>query len=522
MAHQMKSVVSQKVVQDGRQLTKNVIKPYHQSQKMQYHLPTIETVPLSDWPQSTTLSSNTRIRTMIPRGSFNKGNCHHLSLRFDATMNSASGVPTDIFHWFSKIEIRNQYELLQTLYNDSMLFNYLLNVNRDQFALSAETLGFDRDVLLGGKQDTMTSGQTKTFYLPLVNSSIFSADLDWTQIDDIILEFTVASGSPVVSGSGTLTCTASIVYDSHDQHPAVKDAKHSFGSEVVHANSYLDVVRIDRFSATLSASNQYLLPTDSVVGSSPFVLVYTSPAGTNENTKWWSSQDYLGKSGLVNFLTPNGDGILGNSHIRVDVLREETLSKNLKNSLIQDKNGYLVLPFSDNWAGASAGIHNGCYEFTQQKNNIMLMPAAAKTNQIMTLTVTNAAVLTSGSFRFRFGNEHSAPVAYNATVGDVKTAIEALKIFSSNNITVTLSAALSANAAPTLTINSPNIVFQDGEVSVDSFSFTGSSVPSSITIATTTSPVFGTTGTVDISAYIFVYKTVFQNKKRLTSVLHQY
>ena len=522
MSHQNKAVVQQKVVQDGRQLTKNVIKPFHQSQRKMYHLPTIETVPLSDWPQTTTLSSNSRIRSMIPRGSFNKGNCHHLSLRFDATMNTSSGVPTDIFHWFSKIEIRNQYELLQTLYSDSMLFNYLLNVNRDQFALSAEHLGFDRDVLLGGRQDSMASGSTKTFYLPLVNSSIFSADLDWSQLDDIILEFTVASGSPVVSGSGTLTCSCSIVYESHDQHPSQKDAKHSFGSEVVHANSYLDCVRIDRFAASLASGNQYLLPTDSVVGSSPFVLVYTAPAGTNENTKWWSSQDYLGKSGLVNFLSPNGDGILGNSHIRVDVLREETLTKNMKNSLLQDKNGYLILPFTDNWSGASAGIHQGCYQFTQQKNNIMLMPANSKTNQVMTLNVTNAAVLTSGNFRFRIGNEFSAPLAFNATVADVKAAIEALKFCSSNNITVTLSAALSAASAPTLTINSPNITLQDGEVSIDSFAFTGSAVPTSITISTTTQPVFGATGTVDITAYVFVYKTVYQNKSRLTAVLDSY
>jgi hypothetical protein len=182
----------------------------------------------------------------------------------------------------------------------------------------------------------------------------------------------------------------------------------------------------------------------------------------------------------------------------------------------------LVLPFTDNLQAAAGGVHSGCYQFSQQKNNIMLQPSAAKVNQVMTLAVTNAAVLTSGSYRFRIGNEFTAPLAYNASVTDVKNAIEALKVCSSNGITVTLSGALSASASPTLTINSPCIAFQDGEVSVESHSFTGSSVPTSITISTTTPAVFGASGSVDISAYVFIYKSVYQNKNRLTSSIDMY
>ena len=65
-------------------------------------------------------------------------------------------------------------ELLCTMYNDTMLLQYLLQVNRDQFTNSAESLGFDRKVYLGGRSDSMSAAQTKTFYLPLVNSP-FSA-----------------------------------------------------------------------------------------------------------------------------------------------------------------------------------------------------------------------------------------------------------------------------------------------------------------------------------------------------------
>lgn len=524
MSHQMKAVMQQSVIENGKRVTKNVIKSFHQVQRKMYHLPTIETIPLNDFPSNTTLNSNARIRTMIPRGSFPQGNCSHLSLRFDVTMNGSSGVVTDIFHFFQKLEIRagGSSELLQTLYNDTMLFNYLLNVNKDQLKHSCETLGMDRKFVVGGRTDAMSAGQTKTFYLPLVNS-IFSADLEWDKLDqDIILEFTVSSGSPVISGSGTITANAFVVIESREDHPGQKSSKHSMGSDVIHSHTYLDVVRVDKFNQTLTANNQFQLPTDSVIGSSPFVLINTAPAGTNENLKWYNSQDYIGDAGLVNFLTPNGEGILGNSHIRADFLRQEYMTKNMKHDLFQDKKGYLILPFCDDLQGASAGSHSGCYQFTQQKNNIMVQSAANRVNQVMTLNVTNNAVLTSGSFTIRVGNEVTQPLAYNASVSAVKTALENLKISQSYGITYTLSAALSSSATPTLTISSGNYNFQDGEISVESNSFTGSAVPTSITISTTTPYTPGVSGNVDISAYVFVYKNLYQNKARLTSALDVY
>ena len=189
---------------------------------------------------------------------------------------------------------------------------------------------------------------------------------------------------------------------------------------------------------------------------------------------------------------------------------------------MQDKKGYIGIPFSESWQGAASGQHVGCYNFNMQKNNILLQPANSRTNQVMTVTVTNAAVLTSGTYRFRVGNEYTSPLAYNASATNVKDALEALKISQAHNITYTLSGALSSSATPTLTITSGNYTFQDGEISVHSGAFTGSSVPTSITIATTTPYVAGVSGTVDISLYAFVYKTVYQNRNRITSSLDVY
>ena len=95
--------------------------------------------------------------------------------------------------------------------------------------------------------------------------------------------------------------------------------------------------------------------------------------------------------------------------------------------------------------------------------------------------------------------------------------MQALKIVNSNGITVTLSAALSAASSATLTLNSPAYIFQDGEISMDSNSETGSAVPTGISISTATPGVSGSTSTYDINAYVYVYKTVYQNKGKITA-----
>ena len=51
---------------------------------------------------------------------------------------------------------------------------------------------------------------------------------------------------------------------------------------------------------------------------------------------------------------------------------------------------------------------------------------------------------------------------------------------------------------------------------------TGSAVPTGISIATTTPAVSGTTGQYDINAYAYVYKTVYQNKGKITASVDAY
>jgi hypothetical protein len=521
MSHQLKTIVQKPIIQDGKRVTKNVVAPFHQQRKS-YHMPTIETIPLNDWPSNAVLSGNTRIRSQIPRGSFQ--NCSNASLRLDVSVNNTSSVVlTDIFHFFNKIEIRagGSGEILQTIYSDSLLFQYLLAVNNRQFNHSAESLNFNSRVYQAGRNDSLPAGSIKSFYLPLLNS-IFSADLEWDKIQqDIILECYVSSGSPVLSGTGSITSAAFLVIESRD-HSKQPDTKLSVG-DAVHSHTYLDVVQVAKYGQSMPASTQYLLPLDSVIGSCPMILCNFSQAGTNDNNRWWSSTDVLGRNGLVNLLSPNSEGLLGNSHIQAQVLRDETMTKQMKNDLLANKTGYLVIPFSENLAASSAGSHaGGCMHFKQDRLNLMFQPPSNKVNQIMTIVVDNAAILTGGQYRIRIGNEYTSWIPFNATVATVKTAVESLKIVNSNGITVTLSSALSAASSSTLTIQSPSYIFQEGEISVDSNSETGSAVPTGLSIFTSTPAVVGTNGQYDINCYVYVYKTVYQNRGKITSSVDAY
>ena len=162
--------------------------------------------------------------------------------------------------------------------------------------------------------DSLPAGTVKTFYLPLVNS-VFSADLEWDKIQqDIILEMYASFGSPVLSGSGTITANCSLVVENRD-HSKQADAKSTIG-DAVHSHTFLDVIQVAKYGQSMLANTQYLLALDSVIGASPMILCNFSAAGVNDNNKLWSSSDPLGRTGLVNLLSPNSEGILGQAHIQ--------------------------------------------------------------------------------------------------------------------------------------------------------------------------------------------------------------
>jgi hypothetical protein len=515
----VKSLSTKKVQENGKVVSKQVVSNLHQTQQL-YHLRNTQNIPINDFPNSNSaVSSGARIRVNIPRGSFK--HCDHATLRFEVTATGADAVFAPVSHWFNRIDIRysGSNELLQSLYSDAMLVNIITALNDGQLKMMSEALGFDRKTQQLGYPDAHPQNERRTYLLPLVKS-VFDSDIDWNACqNDLVIEF--QCNNPVLSGSGTMTVNqASLQIETrehHDKQPSVQD---QYKNQVVYHNKYTDVVPVQRFSQTLTAGTQYLLPLDSVRGQCSHMVLNIRPAGTADNTSFFSSADIFGRnpSSTINILSPSNEGILSDSNIPVSYFVNEVNSKHFKNGILSDKNGFsLVLPFCDSVSASLHGTHNGCLTLKQDKNNLAITPAVAKTNQVFTFTA--PAVLTSGYVQFQIAGELTEPVVYNSTVTQLKTAVENTKWFKSNGATATFSAQFDASATPTMNVNAPQTLLREDEVKHCGNVATGSNVQAGITTALTTAGALGVTGTYDISLYCYIFKSVYQNGNSLKSMV---
>lgn len=513
----VKTISTKKVQQDGKVVSKQVLSNLHQTQQ-QYHLRKTQQIPINDFPSSNAaVTSGARIRVNVPRGSWK--HCDHATLRFEVTATAGDAVFAPVTHWFNRVDIRysGSNELLQSLYSDTMLFNIITALNDGQLDMMSEALGFDRKTRKLGYPDAHPQNERRTYLLPLIKS-VFDSDIDWSACNnDLVIEF--QCNNPVLSGAGSMTVNqASIQIETRQHHPAQKSIQEQYGNSVVYHNKYLDVIPVQKFSQTLSAGSQYLLPLDSVKGECSHMLLNIRPAGTNDNTSFFSSADIFGRnpSSTLNLLSPSNEGLLSDSNIPVSYFTNEVNTKHLKNSVMSDKNGFgVVIPFCDSISASLHGTHTGCFSLKQDKNNLSITPAVAKTNQVFTFTA--PAVLTSGYVQFQIAGEITEPIIYNSTVAQLKAAVEATKWAKSNGATVTFSAQFDANAAPTMTVNSPQTLLKEDEVKFVGNCATGANVQAGVVSALTTQGALGVTGTYDIDLYCYVFKNVYQSGASLKS-----
>ena len=515
----MKSISQKKVLQDGKMITKNVISHLHQTQQ-QFHLKKTQQVPLNDFP-ATGVTAGNRVRVNVPRGSWK--HCDHATLRFEVTATGSSAVFAPTSHWFNRIDIRysGSNELLQSLYSDTMLFNIITALNDAQLEMASDAMGFDRKSTQLGRMDAHPQNERRTYFLPLIKS-VFDSDIDWLAVqNDLVIEFNC--NNPVLSGSGTMTVnTASLQIETRLHHPSQKSITDAYGATAVYSNKYLDVVPVQRFSQTLSAGSQYLLPLDAIRGEASHFVLNVRPAGTADQNSWFASSDILGRnpSSTINILSPSNEGILSDSAIPASYFTNEMNCKHLKSSVLADKAGFgLLIPFGESISASLHGTHTGCLTLKQDKNNFAITPAVAKTNAVFTFT--SPAVLTSGYLQFKVGNEITEPVVYNSTVAQLKSAFENTKMFQQYGMTATFSAQFDASATVTLTINSPSYLFNEDEIICVSNVATGSNVQVGITTALTTAPVNGISGNYDINLYCYIYKSLYQSGSTIRSQVEQ-
>jgi hypothetical protein len=514
----MKSISTKKVQEGGKVVSKQVVSNLHQTQA-QYHLKTTQQIPLNDFPSSAgAVSSGARIRINVPRGSWRI--CEHATLRFEVTASSADATFAPVTHWFNRVDIRysGSNELLQSLYSDTMLVNIITAMNDGQLKMMSEALNFDRKTQQLGYPDVHPQNERRTYLLPLIKS-VFDSDIDWNACNnDLVIEF--MCNNPVLAGSGTMLVNqASLQIETRENHPSQKSVQEQYGNQVIYHNRYLDVIPVQKFAQTITAGSQYLLPLDSVRGECSHMVLNIRPSSTNDNVSWFASSDIFGRnpSSTINILSPTNEGLLSDSNIPVSYFMNEVNTKHFKTGVLSDKNGFsIVLPFCDSISASLHGQHNGCLSLKQDKNNLAIQAAVAKTNQVVTFTA--PAAITSGYVQFQFANgEVTEPVVYTSTVAQLKTSVENTKWAKSNGLTVTFNAQFDAGATVTMTINSPQTLIREDEIKFIGNVATGSNVQAGVTTALTTAGALGVTSTYDINLYCFCFKEVFQSGSSLRS-----
>jgi hypothetical protein len=516
----VKSISTKKVQENGKVVSKQVISNLHQTQQL-YHLRNTQNIPINDFPNSAgAVSSGARIRVNIPRGSFK--HCDHATLRFEITASGADATFTPVTHFFNRIDIRYSGDntLLQSLYSDAMLVNIITALNDGQLKMMAEALGFDRKTQQLGFPDVHPQNERKTYLLPLIKS-VFDSDIDWKACqNDLVIEF--QCNNPVLSGSGTMQVNScSLQIETREHHPGQPSVQDQYKNQVVYHNKYLDVVPVQRFSQTLTAGTQYLLPLDSIRGNCSHMVLHIAPAGTSDASSYFSSADVFGRnpSSTVNILSPSNEGILSDSNIPASYFINEVNTKHFKNGVLADKNGFaLVLPFCDSVSASLHGTHNGCLKLSQEKNNLLIQPAVAKTNQVFTFTA--PAILTSGYLQFQISGELTEPVVYNSTVAQLKASVEATKWVKSNGAVVTFSAQFDASATVTMTVNSGQTLLREDEVKFCGNCASGSNAQAGITTALTTVGALGVASgtTYDISLYCYIFKSIYQSGNSIKAI----
>lgn len=514
----VKSLSTKKVQENGKIVSKQVVSNLHQTQQL-YHLKTTQNIPINDFTNTAgAVSSGSRIRVNIPRGSFKY--CDHATLRFEVTASGADATFAPVTHWFNRIDIRysGDNSLLQSLYSDVMLFNIITALNDGQLKMMSDALNFDRKTQQLGYPDVHPINERRTYLLPLIKS-VFDSDVNWQECqNDLIIEF--QCNNPVLSGSGNLmvnSCSLQIeAREHHTKQPSVQD---QYKNQVVYHNKYLDVIPIQRFSQNLTSGTQYLLPLDSIRGQCSHMVLNIRPAGTNDNSSFFSSMDVFGRnpSSTINILSPSNEGLLSDSNIPVSYFVNEVNTKHFKNGVLADKTGFsLVLPFCDSISASLHGTHNGCLALKQEKNNLAIQCAVPKTNQVFTFTA--PASLTSGYLQFQVSGEITEPVIYNSTVAQLKASVEATKWAKSNGATVTFSAQFDAGTTVTMTVNSPQTLLREDEVKFCGNCASGANVQAGIVSSLTTVGSLGVSGSVDITLYCYMFKSIYQSGNSLKSV----
>ena len=303
----------------------------------------------------------------------------------------------------------------------------------------------------GSKGVSLASGSSREFGVVLLSNFITNLDLSGKHVNRFDMRV-VFRDNIVISGAGVPTFTSlkvkfverAFVVDTPRArvHAGQVEKYHKMGRE----GHYLDMSRPVDKSYTLAA-NTVTEVECTIDGHSAGLFIMIRPSGyrTTGSTALTDFKS-IGDQGELS-LTLSGD--------EANLLTSD--AKALTVAEIQDL-GFLkycsesriyFISFSQDFVSDYfRGTINGVRRF-HDKIDLRITPAAARTDAVVTFNCTNAGN-DAGSYRLGWRGEYTSPLAYNASVSDMKAAFESLQVCNDNDIKSTFSASATTDFTLTL------------------------------------------------------------------------
>src|SRR5688572_23419954 len=353
------------------------------------------------------------------------------------------------------------------------------------------------------------NGESLDIYLPLVANFWKFQAINMNFIRAPIRLRFLCSNDVVVSGSVSnlsLTDISLIIKSPVEQEFDViernklssKDNKYIF----------LDYERLTFNNYTLTASTKARFPLDQLVGKVPFLhfMIKSNTAPITSDYSKWSPLD-MGDNVKFDLENASGQSLFGNGNSVKSIILNSAFVEETGNYYPQ---GHYFLNFSDSLKRSYGGNICGYHAFNGQKDYLCIDLPSAATAEVHTITLSGTSA--SGVYRFEVNGEYSPFIAYNASVGTMKSTLEAMEVIKSRGYTITASATVSAGTSLTITFNVKNgrVNTEIGTINIEPATL-ATSAPAAV-YADTAITTYGSKGFATGSAYqVEIYAPKFRN-----------
>lgn len=439
-----------------------------------------------------------------------------VSLEFTVAVASAAVTVKPVPFWVTQIELFDSTtkQRIQCLYPEQLFLAPMMMLNPMQ---QQRILG---DMLIDPKTFYQNSTlQVGTYYTRLPLYSSFYDVIKPYMYNAQSQKFTVRVWSDLnivqVGTASNLTITNLQLNWNQFQHRAALSAQLRGVGKFPQIADYLDVVPVNWSSYTFTAGSQTQVDIKAIAGKVAFLvaLFRASQAPNGAQSTACAAFEDIGAS-TVDVVDAQGTSqISGGRPISCQYLKYACMEElpNFGINALDNRACYLI-PFCDHPSLSLQGIRDGYMAFngtTQYYLNVNM--ASLRVAEVYTATPSASLSGGSGSYQIAWGAETTIPLAFNASASTVQNAILALNWVTRENLSVTVSGALSAAGTTTITLGG-----KDGNVSkkyglpqiINCGLLTSASAVVTVPVALTTPGFAGgfTSSSYNVTVLAYLYK----------------